>query len=122
MAGVESIGALALAEQVLRGDATFLAAVPGGILLGVAPFGTFAPVCVLWPQSAMDYTSFNGRTRIWADTTLMVKVSGPMPISGLQTAADRADALLNLRTGNAGGHTVLAFTRQSALVVPEKKL
>ncbi|SRR5258706_15376676 len=121
MAGVESLGALALAEQVLIGDTTFMAATPGGVHLGVAPQGTTAPVCTLWVQSAPDYLTFNCN-RIWSDGTLMVKLSGPMPIGGLQTAADRADALLTRRTGNAGGHTTIACVRQSGFPVPEKGL
>lgn len=121
MAGVESLRSLAWAEQVLAADTTFMAACPGGIHLGVAPQGTTAPVCTLWIQSEADYLTFK-TSRIWADAVMMVKISGPMPIGSLVTAADRADVLLNAQTGNAQGHTILASTRAQGFVVPEKGL
>jgi hypothetical protein len=121
MAGVESLGALALIESVLTGDVTFMAAVPGGVHLGVGPQGTLVPVCTLWVQSAPDYLTYNG-TRIWSDGTLMVKLSGPTPIGALQTAADRADVLLTRRVGAAAGHTVIACVRQNAFLLAERQL
>ncbi len=121
MAGVESARAFAWAEQVLAADTTFMAACPGGIHLGVAPQGNTAVVCTLWMPSEVDYVSFK-QSRIWADSTLMVKITGPMPITNIVAAADRADVLLNGQSGAAQGKNILASTRISGFVIPEKGL
>lgn len=121
-AGVEAVDGLAFALAQLNADSAFTSAVPGGIHVGVAPQGTADPVCVVFVQSAPEYTTAFG-VHIWADTTLMVKISGRQDVfATIRGAAIRAYADLQRKSGTSFGSQVVACTLVSAVPVPEPAL
>lgn len=116
----EPYRALQWAEAVLTGDATFMALVVGGVWRGLAPQGTATPYAVLWIGSAPDLLSWN-RRRVWTDVLFGLKVVGEASkgIAALDPAMARADVLLNLQKGAAGGQSILGCARESALDLEE---
>jgi hypothetical protein len=120
--GVEAVDGVAWANTQLLADSAFLAATPGGVHLGVAPQGTPAPVCVLFVQSAPEYLTAFG-VHVWSDATLLVKISGPQDgFAAIRTAAMRAYAVLQRKSGSSFGSQVLACVLQSAVPLPESAL
>lgn len=120
---VEALGAEAWAESVLVGDATFVAATPGGVWLGAAPEGTAtSPICVLAVRSAPDLNTAFG-VRVFSNTLLDVKLAGPVgTTAAVKAAADRADVLLQRQHGAAQGSTVLGAVREAVYALPEPQL
>jgi hypothetical protein len=120
--GVEAVDGVAWALAQLNADSAFTSAVPGGIHIGVAPQGTPAPVCVVFVQSAPEYTTAFMQ-HIWADATLLVKISGPQDVfAAIRNAAIRAYAVLQRHTGSSFGSQVVSCVLQSAVPVPEPAL
>lgn len=121
-AGVESADMVAWANGLLSGDATFLAACPGGVHLGIAPSLTLPPVCTLWVQSAPELLTAFG-VHIWTDGTLMVKISGPQDdFAAIRTSAARANTLINRQRGAAQGSTIISCVFKQGFPLPEKTL
>ncbi len=126
--GVEAVDGVAWAIAQLMADSAFVAAVPGGIHIGVAPQGTLDPVCVVFVQSAPEYLTAFGQ-HIWTDSTLMVKISGRQDVfatgntSGpIRNAAVRAYAVLQRKSGTSFSSQVVSCVLQSAVPVPEPAL
>lgn len=112
--------ALALLTSVLGGDATFTAALPGGIHQILAPPGTSGDFCLLAPQSATDVNAATA-ARIMTTLVVQVKVVGPAADeANLRTAYKRADALLQ-PNGRALANTdgTLACYREQAFTLGE---
>lgn len=122
--GVEAIDAISWANTLLTGDATFVAATPGGVHIGLAPDGaaTATPFCTLWVQSAPEYLTAFGQ-HIFTDATLMVKLSGPPDASmSVRTAAVRVHTLLHRATGGAQGSIIISCILTNAFPLPEPTL
>jgi hypothetical protein len=92
---VESLIADAWLEDVLTGDATLAAAVPGGWHADVAPEETDSPWGVWFQVSGVDVGNV-GNGRIMADLVYEVRVTGRnCGYGALKAAADRMDGLLH---------------------------
>lgn len=106
----------ALLTSTLKGDATFMALVTGGVWQVLAPPTTLPDFCLLINQSAADTNAGTGG-RLLTRALFQVKIVGPVAdAANLRAAYARADGLLQpngqpLR--NSGG--VLACYREQAL-------
>lgn len=107
---------------VLDGDATLLAAAPGGVHDEVAPPGTEFPHVRFAMLSAVDVDN-QGPDRVMVDTVWSVLAVGDAPnYSTLRPAADRIAELLDRKpapgstiAGAVAGLTVLSSVRDGAL-------
>jgi hypothetical protein len=118
---IESLIVDAWLATVLGGDATLLAAAPGGVHADVAPEGTASP-WVVWFQVAGEDTRGMGAARIMADLLYEVRVTGRnCGYGALKAAANRVDALLHqaATTTNADG-TIIGCLREDTVRFSEQ--
>ena len=106
--------------STLGGDATLLAAAPGGVHADVAPEGTASPWVVFFLVAAADASAV-GAIRIMADLVYEVRVTGrDCGYAGLKTAANRIDALLHRATVTDADGKVLGCRREEVIRFSEQ--
>jgi hypothetical protein len=99
----------------LHGDATLLAAAPGGVYEDAAPRGTVFPVVIFALQDAIDSLTVNGVCILVRATYQVKVVTQGASYAALDGAAARINTLLHRVTGSAGGGAIYSSVRVEPL-------
>ncbi len=104
----------------LSGSPAVVAALPGGLWLGVAPLGTPAPYGMYGHQGGADIGGVAG-IRLLSSGVYQVVAYGPLSAyAAVSAAADAIDAAIQRQSGAAGSDaTTLACVREQPLALQE---
>lgn len=102
----------------LHGDATLLAAAPGGVHADIAPPDATYPFVTFQLESSVDLPVLNG-VRIWADQVYLIKATGTAGYGPLSTIMDRVETLLHRTTATVSGGKILECLRESTIQYAE---
>lgn len=119
MQGLEAKAAEEFLNATLTGDATLMAAVPGGVWNIQADQPTVYPFVTFQFMSGVPYSAV-GAFRIWASMIYLVKVIGESAnFDDLDIAAARIDALLHRASGTVTDGVVWSCTQEATIREPD---
>lgn len=107
-------------HTTLSGSPAVVAALPGGVWLGVAPLGTPTPYGIYGHQGGADVSGVAG-VRLLSNGIYQVVAYGPLSnYAAVSSAADAIDAAIQRQSGAAGSDaTTLGCVREQPLALQE---
>ena len=119
---VEAQRVAAFVFDALVADATFSAAVGGRIYRDQVPQAATLPAAIVGPIVSSVSLSTVGGLRVWDDVSVDVHlVAAGGSYAPINAAADRADAVLQNRSGTSGGVVIVELVRTAPQLFVENE-